>query len=44
MERDILFTLNFDVTTPSAYRFLERYRRLTSVANDPRTFFLAQYI
>ena len=44
MERDILFTLQFDVTTPSAYRFLERYRRLTSVANDPKIFFLAQYI
>jgi len=44
MERDILLTLQFDVTTPSAYRFLERYRRLTSVANDAKVFFLAQYI
>lgn len=44
MERDILMTLQFDVTHPSAYRFLERFRRLTSVANDSRIFFLAQYI
>ena len=35
MERDMLSTLQFDITTPSAYRFLERFRRLSSTtAND----------
>ena len=27
-ERDILVTLQFDITTPSAYRFLERFNRV----------------
>jgi len=44
MERDMLITLQFDITTPSAYRFLERYRKLTTSAVDNRVFFLAQYI
>ena len=45
MERDMLITMQFDVTAPSAYRFLERYRRLNSVvyANE-KVFFLAQYL
>lgn len=42
MERDMLLTLQFDVTAPSSYRFLERYYKL-GVTED-RTFFLAQYI
>lgn len=29
MEREILRTLNFNFTTPSAYRFLERYSKLS---------------
>lgn len=29
---------------PSAYRFLERYRKLTTVVNDDKVFFLAQYL
>jgi len=31
MERDILQTLNFKLTSPSSYRFLERYGRLSPV-------------
>ena len=45
MERDMLITMQFDVTAPSAYRFLERYRRLSPIAfADERVFFLAQYL
>ena len=44
MEKDMLLTMQFDVTAPSAYRFLERYRKLTSIVNDSRIFFLAQYL
>ena len=45
MELDILKTLQFDLTSPSAYRFLERYRRLSSlVGGDDKIFFFAQYI
>ena len=43
MERDILRTLEFNFTTPSAYRFLERFRRLSSTTDD-KVFFFAQYI
>ena len=44
MELDMLMTLQFDVTTPSAYRFLERYRKISKTVNEPRVFYLAQYI
>lgn len=44
MEKDMLLTMQFDVTAPSAYRFLERFRKLTSTVNDSRVFFLAQYL
>lgn len=45
MEMDMLVTLQFDITVPSAYRFLERFRKLSSVvANDDRVFFFAQYL
>lgn len=44
MEKDILQTLNFKITSPSAYRFLERYSRLSPVFQDPQVFFFAQYI
>lgn len=40
----MLLTLQFEVTQPSAYRFLERYRRLSTVVNDDKVFFLAQYL
>lgn len=43
-EREILQTLNFEVTAPSAYRFLQRYRRLSMPCNDDEVFFYAQYI
>jgi cyclin B len=35
MERDMLHVLQFNITYPSAYRFLERFRKLsTTTAND----------
>jgi hypothetical protein len=39
MEHRILSKLNFDVTTPSTYRFLERYHRV--MAGDSTVFYLA---
>jgi len=44
MEKEILLTLEFKITAPSPYRFLERYRRLTPIFNDKEVFFFAQYI
>ena len=44
MEKDILQTLNFKLTSPSAYRFLERFSRLSPVFQDSQVFFFAQYI
>ena len=45
MELDILVTLQFDLTSPSPYRFLERFRKLSStVASDDKIFFFAQYL
>lgn len=44
MEKEILMTLNFKVTAPSAYRFLQRYRRLSTMMNDDEVFFFAQYL
>ena len=44
MEKDMLLTMQFEITCPSAYRFLERYRKVSSLVNDDKTFFLAQYI
>jgi len=43
-EREILMTLNFEVTAPSAFRFLQRYRRLSTACNDEEVFCYAQYI
>lgn len=45
MEKEILITLEFDLTSPSPYRFLERFRKLSSIiGNDEKVFFFAQYI
>jgi len=45
MEREMLMTLDFELTAPSAYRFLERFRRLSSLtSSDDALFFFAQYI
>lgn len=42
MEREILHTLEFQVTAPSAYRFLERFRRLSTLtSSDDQVFFFA---
>ena len=41
MEMDMLITLEFNITTPSAYRFLERFRKLSSIANEDKIFFFA---
>lgn len=44
MEKDILQRLNFMITVPSSYRFLQRYRRLSGAFNNDEVFFYAQYI
>lgn len=44
MEKEILVTLGFVLTAPSAYRFLERYRQLSKLYADKEVFFYAQYI
>lgn len=44
LERDILQKLNFKVTAPSSYRFLQRFRRLSVTLNDDEIFFYAQYL
>ena len=37
MEKEILITLEFDLTSPSPYRFLERFRKLSSIiGNDEK--------
>ena len=41
MEKDILNTLEFKITAPSAYRFLERFRRLSALFNEKEVFFFA---
>lgn len=43
MEKEILMTLNFVVTAPSAFRFLQRYKNL-SPSCDEEVFFFAQYL
>jgi hypothetical protein len=43
-EKEILIELNFKITSPSAYRFLERFRRLSPVFDDKEVFCFAQYI
>jgi len=42
MEKKILFSLDFDISLTTPYRFLERFAKLTKI--DDVTFFLAQYI
>lgn len=42
LEYEVLKTLEFNVTTPSAYRFLERYAKLLGV--NSKTFNLAWYL
>ena len=44
MELDILTTIQFKMTAPSSYRFLERFRRLSVALNDDEVFFFAQYL
>ena len=43
-EKEILVCLNFKLTSPSSYRFLERIRRLSPMFSDKEVFFFAQYI
>ena len=40
-EKEILNVLEFKITSPSAYRFLERYRRLAPVFDNKEVFFFA---
>lgn len=42
MEGKIISCLNFNLTTPSAYRFLERYSRLAGF--DDKLFNLSRYL
>ena len=42
MEGQILSSLNFNLTTPSAYRFLERYTKVAGL--DEKSFQLARYL
>ena len=44
MEKDILLALNYRLTSPSAYRFLQRFRRMSVALNDDEVFFYAQYL
>jgi hypothetical protein len=44
METMILTTLNFSITSPSALRFLERFRKISNTASDDQVFFFAQYL
>lgn len=44
MEHQMLSKLEFSILAPSAYRFLERFSKLSTVAHDEQTFFFAQYI
>ena len=43
MELQVLSALQFEISVPSAYRFLERFIRLFT-ASDDHVFFFAQYI
>lgn len=42
MEKKILFTLDFDLSLCTSYRFLERFSKLAKIDNV--TFYLAQYM
>lgn len=44
MEKEVLHKLNFMITVPSSYRFLQRYRRLSGAFNNDEVFFYAQYL
>lgn len=44
LEQDILQTMDFKVTSPSHFRFLQRFARLNQRVNDDEVFHLAQYI
>lgn len=44
MEKDILLTIDFRVTAPSSFRFLQRFQRLSVALNDNEVFFYAQYL
>jgi cyclin B len=40
-EKEILNKLEFKITAPSAYRFLESYRRCAPIFEDKEVFFFA---
>ena len=42
MEQKILFSLDFDISLCTSYRFLERFSKMARI--DRQTFFLAQYM
>jgi len=43
MEKDILTTLNFEITAPTALDFLRRYKTLSATCDD-EVYFFAQYL
>ena len=42
MELDILDALDFAITVPSAWRFMERFAKVTAI--DEQSFFVARYL
>lgn len=44
MEMQILQVLEFDVSTPSSYRFLQRFVKLSAISGDQKVFYFAQYL
>ena len=44
MEKEILHVLEFNLTAPSAYNFLKRYRRLSESMDHDEVFFYSQFI
>jgi hypothetical protein len=44
LEREILMELDFKITAPSGYRFLQRFRKLNPVVDTDEVFFYAQFI
>jgi len=44
MEKEILYTLEYNLTAPSAYRFMERFRKLSAHTDDNEVFFYAQFV
>ena len=44
MEKEILRELDYNITAPSSYRFLQRFSHLSPIFSDEEVFFFAQYV